>query len=79
MRLKLRLEPKAPLPAGFRKRLLRRYSPRNPGLALAVAVGFEPTEAINLTRFRVVLLRPLGHATDGDFTCRPARHENRVS
>src|SRR5580765_8306821 len=29
----------------------------------AVAVGFEPTVAINHTRFRGVLLWPLGHAT----------------
>ena len=32
-------------------------------LCLAVTVGFEPTEAVNLTRFRGVLLRPLGHVT----------------
>ena len=24
-------------------------------------MGFEPTEALNLTRFRIVRLRPLGH------------------
>ncbi len=27
----------------------------------AERVGFEPTEALNLTRFRIVRLRPLGH------------------
>lgn len=30
---------------------------------MAVAAGFEPAEAINLTSFRVMHLRPLGHAT----------------
>lgn len=35
----------------------------NADQAGAVAVGFEPTEAVNLTRFRGVLLWPLGHTT----------------
>ena len=39
--------------------------PRDRG---AVAVGFEPTEGFPLTRFRGVLLRPLGHATAGEAT-----------
>lgn len=30
---------------------------------MAVPVGFEPTEAMNLTCFRDMLLRPLGHGT----------------
>ena len=34
----------------------------------AVAVGFEPTEGVALTRFRGVLLRPLGHATAEETT-----------
>jgi hypothetical protein len=33
-----------------------------------VAVGFEPTVAVNHTRFRGVLLWPLGHATAGKVT-----------
>jgi hypothetical protein len=39
----------------------------------AVAVGFEPTVAMNHTAFRVPHLRPLGHATLGElsfsYTC----------
>src|SRR6478736_23627 len=35
---------------------------------VAVAVGFEPTEGVALTRFRGVLLRPLGHATAEETT-----------
>ena len=31
--------------------------------AMAVAAGFEPAVAINYTSFRVMHLRPLGHAT----------------
>ena len=31
--------------------------------SLAVAAGFEPAEGVTLTRFRGVLLRPLGHTT----------------
>src|SRR5918999_3402719 len=35
---------------------------------MAVAVGFEPTEGRTLTRFRGVLLRPLGHAAADEAT-----------
>src|SRR5690606_32180459 len=35
-------------------------------LQMAVAVGFEPTVAMNHTAFRVLHLRPLGHATSPD-------------
>ena len=34
-----------------------------PGFHLAEAEGFEPSVAINHTAFRVLHLRPLGHAT----------------
>ena len=44
---------------------------------LAVAVGFEPTEGLPLTRFRGVLLRPLGHATAGADYPRPRRAPRR--
>ena len=60
---------------GLRSTTARRRLGRASELALlsaprAVAVGFEPTVAVNHTRFRGVLLWPLGHATAEEITGR---------
>lgn len=41
---------------------------RKQGFLVAVAAGFEPAVAINHTAFRVLHLRPLGHATANNGT-----------
>jgi hypothetical protein len=58
-----------------------------PGVLAGLAgggAGIRTLGGLHLTRFRGVLLRPLGHATDGDDTgsrtrhvARPARHARR--
>src|SRR3979490_1713837 len=46
-------------------------------VVLAVAEGFEPSDGFAVTRFRGVLLRPLGHATAEQLTQPGATHPNR--
>ncbi len=54
--------------APSRRRRQRRPAGDAAVVSGAVAVGFEPTEGVALTRFRGVLLRPLGHATAEETT-----------
>jgi hypothetical protein len=51
----------------------RDFSP----VVMAVAEGFEPSDGFAVTRFRGVLLRPLGHATAEQLTQPGATHPNR--
>src|SRR5690554_4072114 len=51
---------------GERRRAPDPHAAAGGALRVAVAVGFEPTVAMNHTAFRVLHLRPLGHATSPD-------------
>ena len=70
-------DPRQRLPELTRNGGVREGTP--PFVDLAVAVGFEPTEGVALTRFRGVLLRPLGHATAEETTGRAGPGRTHVA